>query len=309
MHKPMPPLHSLIAFEAAVRHASFKVAAKELHITPGAVSQQVKKLEEWLGYALFTRQIRQLVVTERGMQYFSRIAPALEQICSASEMNRMNQADSVYLSLTQTLAAKWLSPRLSGFMSRYPDIEVHINASNKQVDFQQENVDIALRHFNGVDNQLEILRVLDDEIRLFCSPAYLSQLNPKDGNAIVNATLIVNTPHPCWDEWLNHFTTISKEAREKIPKIHFDQTLLAIDAAKHSQGMVLSNRVLVEEELAQQALIEPFGHMLNNDKNFYLVHPKHRALSPAAKILKAWLLEQFEQCHSPCKIQGHLEKK
>lgn len=295
MHKPMPPLHSLIAFEAAVRHASFKVAAKELHITPGAVSQQVKKLEEWLGYALFTRQIRQLEVTERGMQYFSRISPALEQICAASEVNRTHQSDSVYLSLPQTLAAKWLSPRLSGFMSQYPDIEVHINASNKQIDFKQDNVDIALRHFDGVDSKLETLRVLDDEIRLFCTPSYLANLNINNENEIVKATLIVNTLHHCWDEWLNHFTNISQDARKKIPKIHFDQTLLAIDAAKHGQGMVLSNTVLVEKELAQQDLIEPFGHMLSNDKNFYLVHPKQRVLSSAAKILKAWLLEQFEK--------------
>ena len=141
MHKPMPPLRALVAFEASVRHASFKRAADELCLTPGAVSQQVQKLEQWLGYPLFVRQVRQLSVTGPGMTYYSHIAPALEQISSASVACQERPADSVCLSLSQTLAAKWLGPRLGDFVSRYPAIEVHISASNNSVDFQRETVD------------------------------------------------------------------------------------------------------------------------------------------------------------------------
>ena len=295
MQKPLPPLNALIAFEASVRFASFKLAAQELNITAGAVSQQVKKLEAWLGYALFHRQIRQLVVTDKGLTYFAQIAPALEQICAASQNSKTDDVNSVYLSLTQTLAAKWLSPRLSQFMTRYPDIEVHINASNKPVDFQNENVDLALRHFDGKDPHLAVQLILDDEIRLFCTPDYLTQHNIEDANHLARATLIVNTLHPCWDEWLDHFSEISQSERQAINKIHFDQTLLAIDAAKHGQGVVLSNRALVQKELEQKELIEPFGHCLANHKNFYLVHPKQAKLSPEAKELKVWLLDEFEQ--------------
>ena len=295
MQKPLPPLNALIAFEASVRFASFKLAAQELHITPGAVSQQVKKLEDWLGYTLFNRQVRQLVVTEKGLTYFAQIAPALEQICAASQNRKTDKTNSVYLSLTQTLAAKWLSPRLSHFMTRYPDIEVHINASNKPVNFQNENVDLALRHFDGKDNNLAVQLILDDEIRLFCAPNYLTQRNIKETKQLTRATLIFNTLHPCWDEWLDHFSDINQSERQAITKIHFDQTLLAIDAAKHGQGVVLSNRALVQKELEQKELIEPFGHCLANNKNFYLVHPKQTKLSPAAQQLKTWLLDEFEQ--------------
>lgn len=295
MQKPIPPLNSLIAFEAAVRFASFKLAAKELHITPGAVSQQVKKLEDWLGYALFIRQIRQLEVTNKGLEYFSQIAPALEQICAASEAHQQTSAECVYLSLTQTLAAKWLSPRLSDFMTRFPAIEVHINATNKPVDFQNEKVDLALRHFDGIDKHLTAQLILNDDIRLFCSPSYLKELGINQPDDLVKATLIVNTLHPCWNEWFDHFTHITQEERQRMTKVHFDQTLLAIDAAKHHQGMVLSNRVLVQQELEEKVLIEPFNHCLANDKNFYLVHPKNTTLSPAAETLKVWLLDQFEQ--------------
>ena len=295
MQKSLPPLNALIAFEASVRFASFKLAAQELHITPGAVSQQVKKLEDWLGYALFDRQIRQLVVTDKGLTYFAKIAPALEQICAASQSHKTDTSNCVYLSLTQTLAAKWLSPRLSTFMTKYPDIEVHINASNKTVDFKNENVDLALRHFDGKDKKLNIQLILNDEIRLFCTPDYLSKHHIDTVNHLDKATLIVNTLHPCWDEWLDSFSKINQDTRQAIPKIHFDQTLLAIDAAKHGQGVVLSNRSLVQKELEQKELIEPFGHCLANNKNFYLVHPKQTKLSPAAQELKTWLLDEFEQ--------------
>ncbi|MFP2768966.1 LysR substrate-binding domain-containing protein [Oceanisphaera sp. KMM 10153] len=293
MHKPMPPLRALVAFEASVRHASFKLAAKELHLTPGAVSQQVQKLEQWLGFPLFVRLVRQLQVTERGMSYFSRIAPALEQISAAGEACRERSSDAVSLSLSQTLAAKWLGPRLGDFMRRHPDIEVHINASNHPVDFQREAVDLAIRHFDGRDPSLHVQEVFDDAVRLFCAPSYRDATALRHPDQLGNVTLIVATPYPFWNDWLSRFTTIGPEARKRIPALYFDQTLLAIDAAKRGQGVVLSNQLLVREELERGELIEPFGLWLPLNKSYYLVHPRRQSLSRAAVTLKDWLLEQF----------------
>lgn len=293
MQRLMPPLRALIAFEASVRHASFKHAADELHITPGAVSQQVQKLEQWLGYALFTRQVRQLQVTDQGMKYFSRIAPALEQISTASESFRKGSSNSVCLSLSQTLAAKWLGPRLGSFISCYPDIEVHISASNTPVDFQREGVDLAIRHFDGRDPALDTHLIFDDEVRLLCTPAYRDLFELKSADQLSGVTLIVASPYPFWDDWLTEFTSIDSQARKRITTMYFDQTLLAIDAAKRSQGVVLSNGLLVQEELIRGELIEPFASRLPLDKSYYLVHPKHQPLSPAASTLKNWLLKQL----------------
>ncbi|SFG48615.1 LysR substrate-binding domain-containing protein [Neptunomonas qingdaonensis] len=292
MHRPMPPLRALVAFEASVRHASFKQAADELHITPGAVSQQVQKLEQWLGYPLFLRQVRQLQVTDRGMKYFSRIAPALEQISAASEASRKRSSDSVCLSLSQTLAAKWLGPRLGDFVSRYPAIEVHINASNTRVDFQREAVDLAIRHFDGKDPALDAHLIFDDEVRLLCSPSYRDSFELECADQLSGVTLIVASPYPYWDDWLTRFTTIDAPARKQITTMHFDQTLLAIDAAKRGQGVVLSNGLLVQEELVRGELVEPFSYRLPLDKSYYLVYPRHPPLSDTACILKNWLLEQ-----------------
>lgn len=293
MHKAMPPLRALIAFEAAVRTGSFKQAAVELNITPGAVSQQVQKLEQWLGYALFVRQVRKLQVTEPGMDYFSRIAPALEQISTASEACRFNAVNKVCLSLTQTLASKWLGPRLEHFVTQHPDIEVHINASNSPVDFQSGAVDLAIRHFSGEDPQLDISLVFDDEICLFCSPDYQRKKQLIDLQQLQDATLIGNSLQPFWEPWLDAFTRITAEQRQQIATLQFNQALLAIDAAKRSQGLVLCSQLLVKEELKRKELIEPFSQRLPLDKGYYLVHPKRQPLSPAAATLKRWLLEQF----------------
>lgn len=293
MKKTIPPLRALVAFEASVRHGSFKQAAVELNITPGAVSQQILKLEAWLGYPLFTRQVRKLNVTHQGMEYFSQISPALEQISAASSASRHKAGNRVSLSLTQALASKWLGPRLETFVSQYPDIEVHINATNKPVDFSADQIDLAIRHFDGKDPRLESELVFDDEIRLYCSPAYQQSKGLNRVEDLINTTVITTSTQPFWDQWLDQFTSITTEQRQHLNTLNFDQALLSIDAAKRNQGVVLANELLVHEELKHGELIEPFPCRLQLQKNYYIVHPGQKPLNEAAKVFKAWLLEEF----------------
>ncbi|RDE19836.1 LysR family transcriptional regulator [Motiliproteus coralliicola] len=293
MQRAMPPLRALVAFESAVRNGSFKQAAAELHITPGAVSQQVQKLENWLGYPLFMRRVRKLTVTDRGLDYYGRIAPALEQISNSSEACRYGATNRVCLSMTQTLASKWLGPRLEHFVSQHPEIEVHINASNSPVQFQTDAVDLAVRHFDGEDPQLDVTLVFDDEVCLFCSPEYQQTKQLIDVDQLQQATLIVNSLQPFWDRWLNAFSTITAEQRQQIATLHFDQALLAIDAAKRHQGVVLGSELMIQEELKRGELIEPFKQRLPLDKSYYLIHPKRQPLTRASTTLKTWLLNQF----------------
>lgn len=295
VRKTIPPLRALIAFEAAVRHASFKRAAEELCITPGAVSQQILKLESWLGYPLFTRQVRKLKVTEQGMSYFSEIAPALEQISAASEQNRITSDNKVSLSMTQALASKWLGPRLENFVSQFPEIEVHINASNNLVDFHSDNIDLAIRHFDGKSTQLYADMVFEDELRVLCSPEYKHAKMLDNPEQLRNTTLIVTTVLPYWERWFNNHSSLQASTVKSIPRLHFDQSLLSIDAAKRGQGVVLSNTLLVQEELKHGDLIEPFPLRLTLEKNYYLVHPASKQLSPAVLAFKQWLLKQFRQ--------------
>ncbi|MCB1619699.1 MAG: LysR family transcriptional regulator [Thiothrix sp.] len=292
MPNSLPPLRALVAFEAALRHASFKQAAEELHLTPGAVSQQVQKLEQWLGQALFVRTVRQLQPTEHARSYYSRIAPALEQISSASATIRNQSTDVVCLSLAQTLAVKWLGPRLGDFASHHPDIEIHINASNHLVDFRQEAVDLAIRYFDGQDASLETELLYQDVVQVFCTPEYARTLALQHPDQLTHATLIVASIYPYWDDWLAAFSNITPVTRKRINTLYFDQTLLAIDAARRGQGVVLSNALLVQEELHRGQLVSPFPCQLARDQGYYLVYPRQYPLSQAARKLRDWLLTQ-----------------
>ncbi|MGB1239605.1 MAG: LysR substrate-binding domain-containing protein [Pseudomonadales bacterium] len=290
MVQSLPPLKALVAFEAALRHASFKLAAQELYLTPGAISQQVNKLEQWLGYALFTRAPRKLCATSQGLTYYAQIAPALAQIRAASAP-RQTSARAVRLSLTQTLAAKWLGPRLGQFIAQHPEIEVHISASNQMVDFRSDDVDLAIRHFDGLDAQLETQLVYDDQICVYASPSYFEVLGAaRDLSA---ATLIVTDFYPHWGAWLKQETQ-GALAQSDLASLHFDQAVLAVDAAVRGQGLVLSNALIVRDELASGALIEPFQARLISSKSYYLVQSKRRPLSEAAEKLKTWLVQQFD---------------
>ena len=293
-HKDLPPLNALVAFEASVRHGSFKLASAELNVTPGAISQQIRKLEDWLGFLLFQRSIRHLQVTERGVDYYSRITPALEDIKRHSQACVENASRRVCLSLGTALAAKWLTPRIGDFMSRNSDIDVHINATNKTVEFHRESVDLAIRYFDGNDTALVSEFVFRDEIRLLCTPDYRDRQQLFSTEDLAHASLIHSGFYLSWSDWLTRFSQLDDRTKAKIPGIYFDQPLLAIEAAKQSQGVVLSNLLLTEGELQRGELIEPFPIRQPLHKGYYLIYPRKANLNSGAKRLKEWLITQAD---------------
>jgi LysR family glycine cleavage system transcriptional activator len=290
--KNAPPLKSLVYFEAAMRLNSFALAAAELCVTPGAVGQQIRSLEQWLGVALFTRRIRQVRPTEDGLAYWARIQPALAQINDASQALRERQSSSVWLTMPPGLAAKWFARRMSGFLQQHPTIALHLSSSTLLVDFTNERVDLAIRHFDGRAPELETHLLYRDEARLYCSPAYAQRLGLKHPDDLRLATLLHSTLHPNWGEWLERFSGIPKGEVAALGGIHFDQSLMAIEAARHDQGVVLTSAVLTEEEVASGVLIEPFSQRLPLVKGFYLVQPRSPTMRPAVQALKDWLISE-----------------
>lgn len=290
--KSAPPLKSLVYFEAAMRLNSFALAAAELCVTPGAVGQQIRSLEQWLGVALFTRRIRQVQPTEDGLAYWARIQPALAQINDASQTLRERHSSSVWLTMPPGLAAKWFARRMSGFLQQHPAIALHLSSSTLLVDFANERVDLAIRHFDGHASELETHLLYQDEARAYCSPSYAKRLGLKQPEDLYQATLLHSTLHPHWGEWLQRFSEIPQVQVAAIAGIHFDQSLMAIEAARHDQGVVLTSAVLTEEEVASGVLIEPFSQRLPLVKGFYLVQPRSSMTRPAVQALKDWLISE-----------------
>ena len=146
MARRLPPLNALRAFEAAARHLSFTKAAEELYVTQAAVSHQVKALEEALGVQLFRRLNRRLMLTDAGQLYLPALTEAFDGIDAATGRLRADEnAGSLTVSVANSLAAKWLLPRLPRFRERHPEIDVEVSAADRLVDFGRDNVDMGIR--------------------------------------------------------------------------------------------------------------------------------------------------------------------
>ncbi len=286
------PLKALITFDSVMRKGSFSLAAVDLHVTPGAVSQQIQKLEEWLGVQLFVRQIRQIEPTAQATIYWNQVQPALAQLVSASQRIREHREQGVRLSMTPGIAAKWFTRRMASFLVRYPEVELRVNSTTTVVDFGDKQIDLAIRYFNGKDKNLTSALLYQDEARAYCSPAYMAELALSKPDDLVRATLLHTTIQPYWSRWLNAFSRLTEAEISAIAGIYFDQSLAAIEAAKQGQGIVMASPMLVEEELGNGALVMPFEGKLPLDAGYYVVHPRGLALRPAVQHLKDWLIAE-----------------
>lgn len=295
----LPPLKSLVAFDAAMESKSFSLAAEALCVTPGAIGQHIQKLEEWLGIPLFIRQTRQIQPTDAASAYWKIIQPALVQIADASQRLKHSRNKAVSLSMAPGFAAKWFTHRMANLLTRHPDIELHLNASAISVDFERETVDLAIRHFNGQGSNLNATLMFQDEAHVYCTPDYAQTLHLTSADALKNANLLVTTLQPHWQEWFSQFSQLDAKTVAAIPRIHFDQSLMAIEAAKQGHGVVLTSPYLTEKEVASKALIEPFEASLPLSNGYYIVHHRKIPLSPAAQRVKQWLTEESAKPFSP----------
>jgi LysR family glycine cleavage system transcriptional activator len=259
-------------------------------VTPGAVGQQIQKLEEWVGVPLFIRSVRQLHPTAEALKYWASIKPALARIQQASDQLRLSHVNEVWLSMPPTLAAKWFAPRMEGFLTQCPGTSLHLSADTALIDFERDRVDLAIRYFDGNDSALDVTLLYSDEARLYCSPEYARKVDLKKPEDLVRATLLHTTLQPHWQSWFRQFSQLTDTEVAAIPGQHFDQSILAIETARHGQGVVLSSAILTEAEIRDGTLCEPFRLPLSVGKGYYVVHAKGAELRPATALLKRWLL-------------------
>jgi len=171
----LPPLNALKAFEAAARHESFTRAAEELFVTQGAVSHQVKALEQELGVKLFNRERQRLVITEAGRQYLTILRDAFDRIALGTERLLQRQSTgALTVSTSPDFAAKWLVNRLGRFAEEHPSIDLRVSATLHHVDFAREDVDLAVRHGDGNWPGLDVTRLSAEQLFPVCSPKLLA---------------------------------------------------------------------------------------------------------------------------------------
>jgi LysR family glycine cleavage system transcriptional activator len=292
----LPPLNAIRAFEATARHMSITLAAEELHVTAGAVSRQVKSLEDSLGMPLFERGHRQISLTRQGSEYFRAVTKALDSLRDATrKLQRRRQRKQLKVRAYTTFAMRWLIPRLSSFHAEHPDIEVLLKASLEPVDFRKEDIDGAVRLGDGEWPGVNAYRLVANILAPVASPALLKSgpklKRPAD---LRHYTLLHSIARPDdWAYWLD--AAGAGEEVDARAGMTYESSAMAYAAVLEGQGIAMAQLFLVEDDLREGRLAMPFRKTLDmGEYTYYLLTPGHRAESPWMKTFRAWMLGQFD---------------
>ena len=297
MARDLPPLNALRAFEAAGRHLSLTKAARELHVTPAAVSHQVKGLEDYLGVKLFRRVRNSLLLTEAGQSCLPGLREGFDQLARAIE--RLREHDSrgaLLISVAPAFASKWLVSRLVRFDSAYPEIDVRMSASLELVDFDRDGFDAAIRLGRGTYPGLEAHELFEEFVVPMCSSRLLDGPHPlrtpKDLRHHVllhDDSLSFDRAAPDWQMWLK---AAAAEGVDASRGPHFSHPDHAMQAAIDGAGVVLGWRMLATADLDAGRLVIPFELTLPMELAFYFVCPQAVADRPKLAAFRNWLLEE-----------------
>lgn len=298
MARRLPPLNAVRAFEAAARHMSFRQAAAELHVTAGAVAQQVKQLEEWLGTPLFRRRPRGVILTDAGQLYGRAVAELLDRLGTATErVLAGSRATALAVSTVPSLAALWLIPRLGSFRARHPGLDVRVLASVSHSDFQREDVDVAIRLGRGGYPGTAVELLMPEDFIPVCSPRLLAGPAPLAAPAdLRHHTLLHDEPEALlpdevdWPRWLAAAGVGADIDTGHGPR--FSHTHMTLQAAMAGQGVALASTVLAGDALANGTLVRPFPLALRGPYGFYLVAPEATAARPKVAAFWSWAIEQ-----------------
>jgi LysR family glycine cleavage system transcriptional activator len=292
-----PPLNALRVFEAAARHMSFTRAAEELHVTPGAISQQIKALEDFVGGPLFRRTGRALLLTDAAQASLPALRDAFDRLDEAARiLTARNDSRRLTVSVAPSLAAKWLAPRLDRFHERAPEIEVWVNADMKIVDFATDDVDLAIRYGPGRYAGLEAELLMSESILPVCSPRLLlgdAPLRSPDDlrrHALLHdASPDREISSPTWAMWLK---AAGVEGVDATRGAKFNQSSLVIEAAVAGKGVALAKQTLALADLEAGRLVSPFNLSTPSTFSYFIVHPAHKGRNAGVKAFKKWLHEE-----------------
>jgi len=287
------PLHALRAFEAAARHLSFAEAAKELNLTPSAISHQIRQLEDRLGRRLFERRHRGLELTPLGQMYFPLVRSAFEQLAQATALigGLGDQRRVLTISCTPSFAMAWLIARLPHFQTAHPEIEVRLDTSTRLVDFKRDGVDVAIRFGGGKWPGVTAERLFTETLFPVASPALLASKGgvaaPSD---IARFTLIHIIPYV--DDWRFWLTSAGVTGVDPERGPRFDSSIAAYKAAEEGLGIAVGRGFVLEEALASGRLVAPFDMRLTSRHAYYFACAEGAEHVHKVATFRQWLLAE-----------------
>ena len=292
----LPPLNALRAFEAAARHLNFSRAADELSVTPGAVSQQIQNLEDYIGATLFKRTPRGLLLTDQAQTALPALREAFDRLAEAASLLTA-AVDGRRLTLTAppSFAAKWLVPRLGRFESAHPQVDVWLSADMDLVDFGSGEVDLAVRYGAGAYPGLDVLRLMHETVIPVMSPE-LNATNPLATPKDLASHVLLHDGSPDADDscpdWQMWLAARGVKGVDGARGPRFNQSSLVIEAALAGRGVALAKRALAQADLDAGRLVAPFQIATAVDFAYYLVHPKTKGRLPQVKAFITWITDE-----------------
>ena len=285
----LPPLNALRSFEAGARNLSFTEAARELNVTQAAVSHQVKSLEEQLGFKLFHRLTRKLLLTEEGRQLLPVVSESFDRIAATiRDLQRGGGDDgNLSVSLTPAFSSKWLVKRLERFWQQHPEIDLRLHHSLQLVDFVTDEIDVAIRAGDGRWPGVTSEFLIDVDMVPVCSPALLRGPNPlRTPSDLKHHTLLHEDNHENWVSWL---TLAGVKDVDPNRGTIIDDASVMIEAVAGGRGVALGRITLIGDDLAAGRLVKPFDLSLESSIRYYLVMPPNAAKKAKVQAFRAFL--------------------
>ncbi|QNB17568.1 transcriptional regulator GcvA [Paraburkholderia tropica] len=296
MFDRLPPLQTLRAFEATGRLLSMTLAAQELHVTQGAISRHIKTLEDDLGVTLFQRLTRRIVLTESGAELLLAVTRLLGELTREAE--RLRAQDSVTrmtISTSVSFASKWLALRLHRFKALHPELDVHLDVTDINVDLQDGKADVAIRYGSGRYPRALAERIMDETVTPVCSPEYQARTKGLPSVDSLSSCTLLHEDRMLanWEQWFA-LAQVDKIRTGRGPA--YSHGSMAIEAAIRGEGVALGRSVLVADDIAAGRLVAPFPHYkLKAERGYDLVYRIGGRDHPKVCALRDWLADEVQR--------------
>lgn len=287
----VPPFFALRALEAAARHRSYSRAAEELSVTHGAVSQQIRKLEEELGARLFERRGNTMIPTAEAERLAREVARAHDILKNAvAGFAKAAERDPLVVSLDPQLANRWLPTRLSSLLGHPAGANLELRVDSRLADFVTDGVDMGLRYGAGHWPGVEKVRLFRETLLPVCSPDFLTRHPMTAPEDLVGVPLLHHSHRP-WSLWFGHFGVEAPPQRGMI----FEDSVMLLEAAAQGLGVALARSGLIEQDLRTGRLVRPFAVDIASELGFWAVWRADSRKLRRIHVLRDWLLESAHQ--------------
>jgi len=286
----LPPFSSLVALEAAARHRSYSRAADELFVTHGAVSQQVRKLEEELGVQLFARRGNQMEPTPTGAALAARVGEAMASLREGVDIARRAASGPIVVSTGTAFATRWLVTQLARLTAETGELDLTIRVEDRLADLSTDGADVALRFGTGPWPGTDSVRLIDEVMFPVCSPALLARHPIDKPEDLATAPLLRHTDLP-WSTW---FRAMGVEAPVLSPALGFDNSAMMLDAAAQGLGFALARSGYAKRDLEDGRLVRPLPGHVEVETGHNFVWRAENPKLPRILKLRDWFLKETE---------------